>query len=98
MSEKNISKDIIASEISESFGYSKNQSLEMVDDIIDGMKEIIVTDGSLKIKDFGVFSVKTRKAGIGRNPKTKEEFPVPAKETVSFKATKKFKTFIKGEK
>lgn len=47
---------------------------------------------SVAIKGFGTFSVATRTARVGRNPKTGEEMQVPAKRIVKFTAGKPLKT------
>lgn len=67
-------------------------ALTIVDQIVEAMKEIIVRDGRLEIRDFGVFQVKNRKARIGRNPKNKRSYPIPAHKAVTFKAGKEIKT------
>ncbi|MBI9033507.1 MAG: HU family DNA-binding protein [Bacteroidales bacterium] len=53
---------------------------------------ITATSGALSQGDrvalvgFGSFSVSERAARTGRNPKTGEEMPIPAKKVVKFKA------------
>lgn len=67
------------------------EALAVVDHILDGMKEIIATNGRLEIRDFGVFQVKTRKPRVGRNPKDKKEYPIPPRSVVTFKPGKELK-------
>lgn len=67
-------------------------ALEIVDAMIDCFKEVVVRDGRLEIRDFGVFQVKERKARIGRNPKNREEYPIPAHKVVTFKPGKELKS------
>lgn len=43
----------------------------------------------IQISGFGTFTVKKRKAKVGRNPRTNEEKIVPERLGVSFKAGKK---------
>jgi nucleoid DNA-binding protein len=40
------------------------------------------------LRGFGVFVVKPRKRGVGRNPRTGEEVPIPAGKTIRFKPGK----------
>jgi nucleoid DNA-binding protein len=42
--------------------------LAAVDAILESLKETIVENGRLEIRDFGVFTVKQRKGRVGRNP------------------------------
>ena len=66
-------------------------SLQVVDSIIDSMKNVILKNNRLEIRDFGVFQIKTRKSRIGRNPKNKVEYPIPSRSVVTFKAGKEIK-------
>lgn len=71
-------------------------ALTIVDQIVESMKDIIVRDGRLEIRDFGVFQVKNRKARIGRNPKNKRSYPIPSHKAVTFKPGKEIKTIPVG--
>jgi integration host factor subunit alpha len=89
-----INKENIASEIAEQFGISKSQSAEMVGDIIDVMTDIIFEEGKVRIPYFGTFILRDKNARVGRNPKTKQEFDIPARTLVTFKASDSFKDFV----
>ena len=89
-----INKESIAKEIAEEFGISKSQSAEMVGDILDVMTDIIFTEGKVRIPYFGTFTLKDKNARVGRNPKTKQEFDIPARSLVTFKASDFFKDFV----
>lgn len=51
---------------------------------------------SVHLSGLGNFDVKTKKARVGRNPKTKEEFAITARKVVTFHAGKKLKDEIKN--
>lgn len=72
------------------------EALVIVDSIIDAMKKIVAEEGRLEIRDFGVFQTKRRKERIGRNPKDKKEYPIPARRVVTFKMGRELK--LNGEK
>lgn len=40
---------------------------------------------AVELRNFGVFKVKNRRGRMGRNPRTGEEVPVPAKKVTVFK-------------
>lgn len=40
---------------------------------------------TVELRNFGVFKVKNRQGRMGRNPRTGEEVPVPAKKVAVFK-------------
>jgi len=46
---------------------------------------------NIKISNFGSFSIHNSKPRIGRNPLTKEIYPIPKIKKISFKASTKVK-------
>ena len=48
----------------------------------------------IKISNFGSFTNKLSPRRIGRNPKTKEEFVIPARQRVTFKASSTVKELL----
>jgi nucleoid DNA-binding protein len=80
-----MTKREISLKIAAETGLGKTQTKLIVQAILDGMLETIVTEGRLELRNFGVFEVRTRKARQARNPRTGEIFPVPEQKVVSFK-------------
>lgn len=85
-----IKADIVR-EVAKQLGRSESDALQIVDAVIDCMKDVIERDGRLEIRDFGVFQVKMRKGRIGRNPRNKVEYPIPPHKVVTFKSGKEIK-------
>lgn len=50
-----------------------------------------------KIAGFGTFSVREKKARVGRNPATKQEFNIAARKSVSFKTSNLLKKKLNNE-
>ena len=69
-------------------GVSKTKAEEAVDTIFDSMKNALKQDDRIELRGFGVFSVKPRKTGIGRNPRTGSEVSIPPGKAVRFKPGK----------
>ncbi len=67
---------------------SKPQANEAVNALFDGMKEALLRGDRIELRGFGVFQVKDRKRGIGRNPKTGREVEIPPGKTIRFKPGK----------
>jgi len=78
-------------ELAQRLKIKDKEALVIIDNLIDTIKENIVKYGRLEIRDFGVFEIKTRKERIGRNPKNKKEYPIPAHKAVTFKPGKEIK-------
>jgi DNA-binding protein HU-beta/integration host factor subunit beta len=86
-----IKADIVR-KISEKLGKKDKEALQIVDEIFECFKDVIVEKGRLEVRDFGVFQVKRRKSRIGRNPRNKREYPIPERRVVTFKAGKLLKS------
>ncbi len=50
---------------------------------------------TVEFRNFGIFKVKSRKARLGRNPKTGESVQIPEKKAVTFKAGLMMKEKVK---
>ncbi len=70
---------------------SKKGIGDLVDAVFDNLGKSIKKDGRFTYPGFGTFTVKKRKARVGRNPRTGEEIKIKATKTVSFKPAPNFK-------
>jgi nucleoid DNA-binding protein len=61
---------------------------EAVNTVFDAMREALTKGERIELRGFGVFIVKNRKRGIGRNPKTGVEVAIPPGKTIRFKPGK----------
>lgn len=59
-----------------------------VDTILNAMKEALRNGKRIELRGFGVFQVRDRKKGVGRNPKTGVEVAITPGKTVRFKPGK----------
>jgi DNA-binding protein HU-beta len=59
-----------------------------IDAILNAMKESLKNGERIELRGFGVFQVKQRKRGIGRNPRTGKEVVIPPGKTIRFKPGK----------
>lgn len=64
---------------------SKAAVNEVVDSVFDNISKAVRKDKRFTYPGFGTFSVRTRKARVGRNPQTGEEIKIKASKTVGFK-------------
>ena len=69
-------------------GYSQSYSKKIIDDLINIFIQNIKS-GNLNLKNIGSFKVLNKKERIGRNPKTKEEFIITSRKSLSFTSSKK---------
>ena len=88
MSKKNIKKIIIAKNLSLKTGFSISFSKKLIDDLIFCITESIKTE-KLNLKNLGTFKIIDKNERTGRNPKTREQFVITARKTISFVPSKK---------
>lgn len=62
-----------------------------VDTILEAMKEALAEGKRIELRGFGVFQVRERKKGVGRNPKTGVEVAITPGKTVRFKPGKELR-------
>jgi integration host factor subunit beta len=79
-----VTKKDLAKAISEDLGLTALVALQAVPRVFDGIKETLVEQGRIELRNFGVFEVKKRKPRTARNPRTGENVIVPAKPVVAF--------------
>ncbi len=67
---------------------TREQAQEAVRVIFEAMKATLAAGGRIELRGFGVFEVRPRKRGLGRNPKTGEEVPIAPGRAVRFKPSR----------
>jgi DNA-binding protein HU-beta len=63
-----------------------------VETVIEAMRSALGAGDRIELRGFGVFNVKPRKTGIGRNPRTGAEVSIPPGKAVRFKPGKELQT------
>jgi DNA-binding protein HU-beta len=66
-------------------GVSKTAVREVIDGTFEEIAKSIKKEKRFQMPGFGTFTVKTRKARSGRNPKTGETMKIKASKTIGFK-------------
>lgn len=82
-----IKLDII-NHLAERTGIPKLKAEQAVEALFHSMKQALARGDRIELRGFGVFVVKPRKRGIGRNPRTGEEVAIPSGKTIRFKPGK----------
>lgn len=82
-----IKQDIVR-RVAERMEITKVKAEVAVDSVFQALKAALKEGERIELRGFGVFIVKPRKSGIGRNPRTGAEVPIPPGKTVRFKPGK----------
>ena len=77
-------------------GFSKKESSEAVESILDVLKEVLEDGEKIKLSGFGNFVIRNKEVRKGRNPKTGEEMEISARSVLTFKPSQKLKDHING--
>src|SRR6266436_1616022 len=72
----------------EGAGVSRVKAEQAVETVFESLKNAMGRGQRIELRRFGVFSVRPRKTGIGRNPRTGEEVNIPPGKAVRFKPGK----------
>tara|TARA_B100002052_G_scaffold275530_1_gene279483 strand:+ start:700 stop:1002 length:303 start_codon:yes stop_codon:yes gene_type:complete len=78
-------------------GFSKSISENLIDEFFSIIVSNLKKEKKVKISNFGTFSIRQKKLRIGRNPKTKEEKIISARNVVLFKPSKEFKKLLNNK-
>ena len=73
-------------------GIPKAKAERAVDQIIEAVKASLARGERIELRGFGVFEVRPRKRGVGRNPRTGEVVEIPPGRTTRFKPGKELST------
>lgn len=84
-------KQDIVKRVAEQKGITKVKAEIAVDAFFEEIKTALKGGERIELRGFGVFLVKPRKSGIGRNPRTGAEVPIPPGKTVRFKPGKEIR-------
>jgi DNA-binding protein HU-beta len=73
-------------------GVTRTKAEQAVETVFETMKRALGKGERIELRRFGVFNVRPRKTGIGRNPRTGQEVSIPPGKAVRFKPGKELQT------
>lgn len=82
----------IVNEVVNKTGITKTKAEQAVETVFEGMKRALERGERIELRGFGVFNVRPRKTGIGRNPRTGAEVNIPPGKAVRFKPGKELQS------
>lgn len=84
----------IVNQVAEQTGVAKQKAEQVVDSLFNAIKDALAAGNRIELRGFGVFTVKPRKRGVGRNPRTGQEVAIPSGKTIRFKPGKELQPQI----
>lgn len=85
MGEKTLTRMDLSEAVFREVGLSRNESADLVESVLQYMSDALVRGEQVKISSFGTFSVRSKAARVGRNPKTGEEVPIQPRRVLTFR-------------
>jgi integration host factor subunit alpha len=89
-----MTKAELVEEICQELGFSKKVSAEIVEKVLETLKETLARGEPVKISGFGRFVVRGKRARKGRNPRTGAEILLEARRVVTFRPSQTLKEFL----
>ena len=86
----------IAERIAEQLNFTRKESEEITELVLEVMKRVLVAEGKLKISGFGNFEVKHKKDRRGRNPQTGKEMTITSRRILTYHPSVVLKNKLNG--
>ena len=84
----------LAETINRKMGFSRAESLGLVETILAKMCDALSDGENVKISGFGSFVLRDKRERVGRNPKTGVEVPITPRRVLTFRASQKLNARI----
>ena len=91
-----MTKADIAERIAIGNGFSKLESIDLVESVLWIIKDTLAEGEMVKVTGFGNFVVKEKNDRRGRNPQTGEEITIDARKVLTFKPSPMLKGAMNG--
>lgn len=89
-----LTKANIVEEVAKQNGYPKNQSYDMIENLLEIIKRTLEAGEDVLVSSFGKFCIKEKRQRRGRNPSTGENMTMAPRKVVTFKCSGKLRDKI----
>ena len=86
-----LTKDAIVEAVANDTGFPKNQSVELVETLIELIKKTLVSGEDVLVSGFGKFCVREKRERRGRNPATGDSMMLEPRRVVRFHCSGKLR-------
>jgi len=97
MSSNTLTRADLTESVFQAVGLSRNESAQMVEDILEEMCAALARGEMVKLSSFGTFAVRQKQQRMGRNPKTGDEVPIEPRRVLVFRPSHVLKAVINGQ-
>jgi len=89
-----VTKRELVIRVANALGMTQSDVAKIVDGMFASLAQTLGKGQRWELRDFGVLEVKTRASRIGRNPRTGDQVPVPARSVVTFRPGKEMREAV----
>jgi integration host factor subunit alpha len=97
MTTNTLTRADLAEAVFQAVGLSRNESSQMVEDMLEEVCDALANGETVKLSSFGTFAVRQKSQRMGRNPKTGTEEPIAPRRVLVFRPSHVLKSMINGE-
>jgi integration host factor subunit alpha len=91
-----LTKADIFEAIQSEMGFTKNQSVDLIESLIETIKSTLASGEDALVAGFGKFCVQEKSEPRGRNPATGEDLMLPPRRVVTFKCSGQLRERVNG--
>ena len=91
-----LTKAAIVETVAEQIGYTKNQSSDMIETLLEIIKRTLESGEDVLVSGFGKFCVKEKQERRGRNPSTGKDMMLEPRKVVTFRCSRQLRDKING--
>ena len=91
-----LTKAVMATSLFNAIGLNKEEARELVDLFFQELEASLAKAEPIKLSGFGNFNLRDKKERPGRNPKTGEKVPIPARRVVTFRPGNKLRARVRA--
>jgi integration host factor subunit alpha len=91
-----LTKAKLAEMLFDQVGLNKREAKDMIDAFFNEIHTALERGETVKLSGFGNFQLRDKPQRPGRNPKTGEVIPIPARRVVTFQASQQLKVKCQG--
>ena len=91
-----VTKADIAQKVADDCGFMRHEAREIVEKLLEMVKDRLIAGEDVMISGFGKWSVKGKRARRGRNPQTGQSIVLDARRVITWKYSPRLKTAVNG--
>ena len=92
-----LTKNVIVEQVQTQLGIPKNQSVEIIESLLERIKASLASGDDVLVSGFGKFCVKEKAERKGRNPATGEDLILKPMRVVTFRCSGKLRDKANGK-